>query len=215
MKSNTQWGDIMKTFLSLWPSLVIGMGIITNSALAASGETDPDWPCVQRLLPEIAGGMIWSGPPLDDIAKRNVDETNVKALADELAARRVPIEDAKKQIEIFATQLDGPSKTPRLASLFEVTLNVINKDRASIINGIKKFSRGQRNLADKINAKNREIETIDRSEVLKLDTLKAERDWDVRIFEDRRQSITYLCEQPVLLEQRAFALARAIAGHLE
>jgi hypothetical protein len=43
----------------------------------------------------------------------------------------------------------------------------------------------------------------------------ARRSWDMRLYEDRRDSLTYLCEQPVLLEQRAFALARAIAGHLE
>ena len=59
------------------------------------------------------------------------------------------------------------------------------------------------------------IKEIDKSEILKRDTLRAERDWDIRIFEDRRQSLVYLCEQPVLLEQRAFALARAIASHME
>ena len=47
------------------------------------------------------------------------------------------------------------------------------------------------------------------------DALLAEQGWDIRVFEDRRSSLGYLCEQPVLLEQRAFALARTIAGHLE
>lgn len=205
----------MKACQSLLPSFIISMGLAASSVLAAAEEVDPDWPCIQRLLPEIAGGMIWSGPPLDETTKESDADRILKALADELAARRVPIEDAERQIGSFAAELDGASKAPRLTNLFKVTLNVINKDRTSIINGIKKFSRGQRNLADKIKAKNQEIETIDRSEILKLDTLRAERDWDIRIFEDRRRSLAYLCEQPVLLEQRAFALARAITGHLE
>ncbi len=136
-------------------------------------------------------------------------------MAGELAARRVPIEDAERQIETFAEPLAAGDKAPRLTQLFKATLQIINEDRASIIDGIKKFSRGQRSLADRINAKNQEIESIDRSNVLQRDTLMAERDWDIRIFEDRRQSLSYLCEQPVLLEQRAFALARSIAGHLE
>ena len=36
--------------------------------------------------------------------------------------------------------------------------------------------------------------------------------WDTRIFKQRAQSLNYVCETPVLLEQRAFAIARALAG---
>ena len=43
----------------------------------------------------------------------------------------------------------------------------------------------------------------------------AQRDWDMRIYGDRRSSLSYLCEQPVLLEKRAFVVAKAIAAHLE
>ena len=38
--------------------------------------------------------------------------------------------------------------------------------------------------------------------------------WDTRIFNERRESLTYVCEVPILIEQRAFGLARAIAGAL-
>jgi hypothetical protein len=51
--------------------------------------------------------------------------------------------------------------------------------------------------------------------VQERETLIAERDWDVRIYDDRHSSLSYLCEQPVLLEQRAFALARTIVDQLE
>lgn len=188
--------------------------LIAGSTHATAQEADPDWPCVQRLLPEIAGGMIWPGPPLEEDQTLQQDKV-LETLAGELAARRVPIEEAERQVENFAAAVTNAEKAARLTHLFSATLEIINSDRASIINGIKKFSKGQRGLADKINAKNQEIESIDRSELLKRDTAMAERDWDIRIFEDRRQSLTYLCEQPVLLEQRAFTLARAIAGNLE
>jgi hypothetical protein len=194
--------------------LMVGTSMISGPAFAVAESADPDWPCVQRLLPEIAGGMIWAGPPLDQ-AEPAVEDKALQALAKELAARRVPIEEAEKQVEAYASPLNADDRAARLSGLFKVTLEIINKDRASIINGIKKFSRGQRTLAEKITAKNQEIQSIARDEILKRDALTAERDWDVRIFEDRRQSLTYLCEQPVLLEQRAFALARSIAGHLE
>lgn len=181
---------------------------------AQAAPADADWPCVQRLLPEIAGGMVWAGPPLDEVSELE-DNQALTSLSKELAARRVPIEEAELQIAGFADTLDDGGKFDALAALFKATLEIINDDRASIIAGIKKFSRGQRTLADKINAKNQEIEVMDRSDVLARDTAVAERDWDVRIFEDRRQSLTYLCEQPVLLEQRAFTLARSLASHSE
>ena len=38
--------------------------------------------------------------------------------------------------------------------------------------------------------------------------------WDRRIYRERDQSLTYVCEVPVLLEQRLFALARHIQSHL-
>ena len=185
-----------------------------EQADAQPKPADPDWPCVQRLLPEIAGGMVWAGPPLEAVRAPDGDRA-FATLAKELAARRVPIEQAEQQIADYAGALDGNEKSGTLAALFGTTLDIINDDRASIINGIKKFSRGQRALADKINAKNQEIEAMDRSDILARDAAVAERDWDIRIFEDRRQSLVYLCEQPVLLEQRAFALARSLANHIE
>jgi hypothetical protein len=36
--------------------------------------------------------------------------------------------------------------------------------------------------------------------------------WEARIFKERAQSLTYVCETPVLLEQRAFAIARTLAA---
>lgn len=193
--------------------LCASFGLIVCSTIVLAQEADPDWPCVQRLLPEVAGGMIWPGPPLENGGAPKADKT-LEALAGELAARRVPIEEAERQVVTFADDLVETEKAERLTHLFEATLKIINSDRASIINGIKRFSQGQRTLADKINAKNQEIETIDRSDFLKRDTAMAERDWDIRIFEDRRRSLAYLCEQPVLLEQRAFTLARSIASHI-
>lgn len=191
-----------------------GLGLFLGEASAQPKPADPDWPCVQQLLPEIAGGMIWSGPALDDLPPPE-DQRSLNGLAKELAARRVPIEEAKRQIESFSKPLHANDRADALAALFKTTLDIINGDRAEIINGIKKFSKGQRKLADSINAKNLEIEAMDRDDILARDAAMAERDWDVRIFEDRRRSLVYLCEQPVLLEQRAFALARSIASHIE
>jgi len=202
--------------MMVWRSLLLAFAVLWVSAgarpAAAVGE-DPDWPCVQRLVPEIAPGMLWAGPPLDAVDREPVPA--LEALASELAARRVPLADAEAQVEQFASSLAEAQKDARLTGLFARTLEIINGDRGSIIQGIKKFARGQRALADRINARNEQLIGLAAHQVLERDALRAERDWDLRVYEDRRSSLGYLCEQPVLLEQRAFALARAIQGHLE
>jgi hypothetical protein len=38
--------------------------------------------------------------------------------------------------------------------------------------------------------------------------------WDARIFEERKRSLTYVCEVPVLLEKRIFEIGRRIQARL-
>jgi hypothetical protein len=185
---------------------------LSAPAVAATGE-DPDWPCIQRLVPQIAPAVIWPGPPIEPV--NGPANPRIDGLAGELSARRVPLEEATAQIEAFAAGLDDAQKNELLTRLFVRTLEIINRDRSSILEGIKKYARGQRALAESINDKNERLIDFPNDQVLERETLVAERDWDVRIYDDRARSLTYLCEQPVLLDQRAFALARAIAGQLE
>jgi hypothetical protein len=195
----------------LLPALLLAPNVAP--ATAATGG-DPDWPCVQRLVPEIAPAVIWAGPPVEPVDGAAGNPT-IDELATELAARRVPIEEAEAQVENFAKSLTDEQKDEQLTRLFARTLEIINGDRSSIIQGIKKYARGQRTLAETITEKNERLSELPKEEVVARDTLIAERDWDIRIYDDRERSLTYLCEQPVLLEQRAFALARTIASHLE
>ena len=49
----------------------------------------------------------------------------------------------------------------------------------------------------------------------KVTTLASRVEWSTRIFEDRRKSIRYVCEVPTIIEQRVFALGRAIRKALD
>jgi hypothetical protein len=203
----------MRSWPTLWTIVCLsGTTGVSPGALAAAGE-DSEWPCVQRLVPEIAPAVIWAGPPIDSVAAE--PSPAIDQLAGELAARRVPLAEAEAQIAAFAGTLAPKRKAEQLTHLFARTLEIINRDRTSIIGGIKKYARGERALAEAITEKNERLSALPADQVLERETLIAERDWDIRIYDDRRSSLPYLCEQPVLLEQRAFALARTIASHLE
>ena len=40
-------------------------------------------------------------------------------------------------------------------------------------------------------------------------------EWSTRIFEDRQKTVRYVCEVPTLIEQRLFALGRAVQQAME
>jgi hypothetical protein len=51
-----------------------------NMALAAM-NTDPDWPCIQRKVPELSIASLWQGPPADDALLRAVAAGGGEVLA--------------------------------------------------------------------------------------------------------------------------------------
>lgn len=196
--------------------VVVGtLGLAPTSLGAAE---DPDWPCVQRLVPELSPAMIWNGPPLDEVAEAWDDDPLVSDLAPELAARRVPLDDAVARVAEIAETLEPGGREHTLTLLFAGVLEIIGSERRSIIEGIKRFAARQAELGERIQATNDQLRQLTgasaAADEASRQALRERRDWDVRIFEERQRSLPYLCEQPVLLEQRVFALGRAIAAEL-
>lgn len=201
-----------------WTALVAIAAAVTMAAPVGAAE-DPDWPCVQRLVPELSPAMMWAGPPIDEQARRAWrEELAVAELAPELAARRVPLEEAQAQVAEFAASLDPDGRERTLTLLFAGVLEIIDRERGQIIAGIKRFNDVQRRLADSVRSANTELRQLagasSAQDQARRQAISERRNWEVRLFEERRTSLTYLCEQPVLLEQRAFQLARSIAGEL-
>jgi hypothetical protein len=96
---------------------------------------------------------------------------------------------------------------------------VINQDRGSILNGIGRYARRQKSLAEKIETQSAELDTLPVNgtpeQKARRDELDEMQTWDTRIFQERERSLRYVCELPVLLEQRAYAIGKEIAGHLD
>ena len=200
-----------------WLGLALaGAGGAPAAAQPASSQQDPEWPCIQVLVPEIASAQIWAGPPVETAGQAWQDDPAVRDLALELAARRTPLETAPERIAAFAAGLDPERKDEKLTALFAGVLATINRDRAALIAGIRRFAAKQRELGEQIqeaSARLRELDASAEGQAQRAALLE-ERNWAIRIFDERESSLTYLCEQPVLLERRAFALARDIAAEL-
>jgi len=135
-----------------------------------------------------------------------------------VSARRIPLDEAQKAVKKFASRL-GSDKNARLTALFAGVFDTINKDREVFIQGIKRYARRQHALGEKIARETVELEDLRSAGTPETETVReqlSERlNWDIRIFEDRERSLAAVCEQPVLLEQTLFALAREIMTHLD
>lgn len=193
--------------------LAAGLLVLSLPAGAASSE-DPNWPCVQRKVPEVSAGMVWAGPPLEELQDDWRRDPEVSALAAKVTERRTDIDTAKADIAGFAAGLSN-DRNQRLTLLFAGALDSINRERASIISGIGRFTRKQRQLADRIGSLSAELHSLPSEEAVRKAELEEQLLWDTRIYEDREKSLVYVCEQPVLLEQRIFALSREIMNHLD
>jgi hypothetical protein len=192
---------------------------MAQSAPAADSK-DQHWPCIQRKVPEITAGIVWSGPEIeeDDTAWRQ--DPVLDALVKRLAQRRLSIDEAQQEIGQFAASLQS-SKTPTLTRLFTGLLQTIGRERRDIMSGIERYAKRQLALAERINTSRHELSALLKSDQLtdeqikQRDALEEKLSWDTRIFDERQQSLTYVCESPVLLEQRLFALGRKILEHVE
>lgn len=188
--------------------------LATSTAFAAPTGL---WPCIQPKVATLAAAQMWAGPPLDNLDWRG--DKQVSELVPILAARRTSIEEAETLIDQFAGQA-GPDKKVRLSMLFAGVFDQINTRRARILTGIERYSQHQVQLSDRIKDESLKVAQAKKAASTDDDKAKAaeiEKQllWDTRIYDARSQAVTAVCESPVILEQRAFSIARAIQNVME
>src|SRR5690606_239625 len=130
-----------------WASLLI---LALPASAHAASNNDPDWPCIQRKVPELSLGQIWNGPELPASANDWSKDARIPGLVEEVAARRVPLADAQKQIEEFAAGLPADGAKDQLAMLVQGLFDHMNGERSEVISGIARYAHNQLELAARL-----------------------------------------------------------------
>ncbi|MCA6121979.1 hypothetical protein J6500_08725 [Bradyrhizobium sp. WSM 1704] len=194
------------------------LAVMLSSPLAhAADPRYPDWPCAQAKVPEISLAAVWAGPPLDDAATKWKDDQKISALVARLSARRLPLEDAQKEITDFLSG-SAADKATRGKLLFAGLFDSLNAQRNSVMNGLERVMRKQREAAEKIRADTLALQALQDAtppDQAKVDALGNQLTWETRIFEDRRRVVKFVCEVPTAIDQRLFALSRTIQQELD
>jgi hypothetical protein len=207
----------MRAFAHVLALVAIGLGLPAIGPAQAVDPRNPDWPCVQAKVPEMSVAAVWAGPPLDDVGNKWESDTQVKDVVSRLAARRTPVEEAQKIATDFLAG-SGDARQERAKLVFAGLFDTLNRLRAEVINGIERYTRRQREFAERIRADTlrlRALQDQPAADQKEVEQLGEQVQWDTRIFEDRRRTIGYVCEVPVVIEQRLFALSRTIQQAME
>jgi hypothetical protein len=186
--------------------------LVAPGAALAADPRYPDWPCNQLKVPEISVAAVWAGPAIDDVRDTWQNDPAIRDLVDRLAARRTPMDEAEKLIADFLTG-GAMEKEDKAKRLFAGVFERLNRQRSEVMTGIERTTRKQKALAGKIRSDALELRTLhDAAEhdPAKVEELTNQVAWSTRVFEDRRKTISYVCEVPALIERRLFSLARAI-----
>lgn len=189
---------------------------LSAQAALAADPRYPDWPCAQAKVPEISLAAVWAGPPLDDAETRWKDDAKISALVTKLAARRLPVEDAQKTITEFMSAATSDKATAGKL-LFAGLFDTLNAQRASVMNGLERVMRKQREAAEQIRTDTLSLQALQDAappDQTKIDALGNQLVWETRIFEDRRHVVKFVCEVPTTIDQRLFALGRTIQQEL-
>lgn len=191
--------------------VVVALAVCGARPAFAVDPRYPDWPCQQLKVPEISIASVWSGPPIDTSGTAEPTDLKEEDLVARLAARRTPMEDARKLITDYVVGTSA-ERQQKGQSLFAALYARLNGQRSEVMNGIERFSRKQKAMAETIRGETQKLRTMQdqTTDQAQTEQLSNQLAWQTRIFEDRRKSTSYVCDVPVLIEKRLFDLATAI-----
>ena len=177
----------------------------------------PDWPCPQILVPKLSVAAFWTGPSIDDVGDSWMKDQTVRDLVLRFAGRRTSLTEAETEAAAFIVGTQA-ERQQRAKLLFAGLFATLGRERDDVMAGIERFSQRQQQLREKISAEMTDLRAQQDAagqESATADKLSEQIAWETRIFDERRNTISYVCEVPSTIERRLFALARAIQQKLD
>lgn len=179
---------------------------------------EADWPCGQKYVAQLSYGTMWAGPPLDDALKSWHQNDGLRELVTMLADETTDEAAGAKAIDEFAAKL-GADKQKQLTELFAALFQTMSDKRTSEQEGIKRYFRRQEAQAQDVNKLQAQLRDTEKRGAKvddpKLVGLKKNLEWNNRVYDERQKLTPYVCQIPLITEQKLGAYARAIQTHLQ
>ncbi len=197
--------------LALTAALAGFLFVASSGSAFAYDKRYPDWPCQQLKVPEITVAAIWPGFMPEKVANTSEQYPGLSDLVDRLAARRTSMDEAGKLIDEFVSGSPEEKKS-KAQAIFAKLFDKLNAQRSQVMNGIERAYRKQKDFAEQIRSETAEMRDLQdkQGDEKKIEDIGQKLEWQTRIFSDRRQTMSFACEVPVLIDQRLFGLARLL-----
>ncbi|TWB71959.1 hypothetical protein FBZ87_106203 [Nitrospirillum amazonense] len=203
--------------------LSLALILASTSALAAppppAGQANPDWPCHQRLVPQLTAATYWGGPPLPEHVDWRADR-RVAAVVQATAPREIPADEGEKALTRFADKVPKGQRPTVYPKVFAGIVEEINSQRAGVITRIQDLAHRQRDMGDLVSKATTELqaipaETTDPDKQQQRAEIVQRRGYLIRNFEEVERTLRYTCEVPVELEARLGTYARVLNDRLQ
>lgn len=183
-------------------------GLAASPAAAQIQHEDPDWPCVQRLVPTLGAAAYWGGPePAEDTGWR--DDPAAAAAVAGAAPRGVDVERGEDVLRAYLAALPPDARPAAAARAMEGLTAATNEQRTVIIERLRNLTRRQRTVAARVSAISARLRSLPPDAPERPD-LAAQRVFVLREFDEVQRTIMYACEVPVEMEARLGSYARAL-----
>ncbi len=188
------------------------------SVSATAQQSDPEWPCVQVLIPEIVAGVVW--PEMIDpalIGSWKNDPSQV-AIVKNLSDIEGFTDKESNLIAEFVESAAQNSSTQTLNQVADGILALSNQRRLRYIKGIKRYTRQQISIAHQIETSLNQLADLedqsDSANDSQIGEIKETLEWHKRVYDQRERAIQSLCDRPVLAAENLSAVLRELAQYL-
>jgi hypothetical protein len=187
----------------------------TVKSEAAVKSATPTWPCIQRKVDNLSVAQVWDGPPIDGV-KGWGSVPEIRDLVTKLANRRVPVKDVEAAVKAFAEKQPADARDKQLTLLFAGYFDTVHSQRRSVISGIEKYLKAQRERSSELERQSSDIGELERKAASdpkaaeELAKAQEQFDWAQRIFQERQTNIPIACEIPGLIDERIYEIGRSI-----
>lgn len=179
---------------------VLGACTLLLCAAGPASGADPDWPCVQRLVPNVTLGSLWGGPPPSGDWRQ---DPAVATIVTAVVPRNRPVESGTAKLEAFVATVPLPERPAKLALVSAGLVDETNVQRTQAIERLRDVARRQRGLTEATTRVTAELRAAPKDAPAGTrEEIVGRRAMMIREYEEVGRVIGYSCEVPVLLESR-------------
>ncbi len=172
---------------------------------------------MQIRVPDLSLASAWTGPPVEPYVAAYAADPALIELVRRLSQRRMPAEQAEREIRAFADAAGG-QRRDRLLAMMAGIFTTLADERGAVMAGLDRYGRRQKELAADVRA---DVEALRNAQAApdanatQLVTLQQKVEWGARLLEQIRQSLSFACDVPTRIERRMFILARIVQPLVE